>query len=52
MQTMRVILQAGRMDGTDDMHKDLGLNPLPIRREQHLLYFCHKNIYTTDESGQ
>ncbi len=41
----RIILRTNKRTPITEMHKELNLLKLELRREQHLSELCHKNIY-------
>ncbi len=47
----RTILLAEARTSTDEMHKELGLLKLNERRQLHLCFQLHKNIYVDDTSS-
>ena len=40
-----IILRENRYASISEMHKELKLMTLPVRRDYHLGQLCHKNIY-------
>ena len=45
----RIILEAGPRDHIQDMHNELKIDFLKVRRTNHLLVECNKNVHTDKE---